>query len=118
MRLLPSAAQIPRTDCSRAFLIAILPLCCFAFGSAKSEGIAYAEEGRELLKDSAGGPVCGGHDLPPGKRSKVVPEIAPQDNVLVEPKLDPATQADHGFPFIDRDEARDVRQRLGGRVEP
>src|SRR6266404_550626 len=80
---------------------------------AKSKGIAHAEERRELLKDSAGGPVCGGHDLAPGKRSKVVPEIAPQDNVLVEPKLDPATQADHGFPFIDRDEACDVRYRLG-----
>jgi len=36
-------------------LVAILPLCRFAFGSDKSEGIAHAEERRELLKDSAGG---------------------------------------------------------------
>ena len=34
-------------------LVAILPLCRFAFGSDKSEGIAHAEERRQGLEGTA-----------------------------------------------------------------
>ena len=107
----------PITRAGHDASLAVKP-CLSSGHDARSEGIAYAEEGRELLKDAAGRPVCGGHDLAPGKRREVIPEIAPQDNVLVEPELDPATQADHELPFIDGDEARDVRQRLGEGAGP
>src|SRR3989442_1761437 len=77
-----------------------------------SERITHAEQWRELLKDSAGGSVCSGHDLPLRKRGQVIPEITTQDDVLVEPELDAAAQADDGLPFIDRGQGHKIWQRL------
>ena len=72
----------PITRAGHDASLAVKP-CLSSVHDARSEGIAYAEEGRELLKDSAGRPVCGGHDLAPGKRREKVPEISSQDDIFV-----------------------------------
>src|SRR5215469_14679466 len=83
-----------------------------------SEQIAYPEQRRELLEDSARGSVRSGHELLLRKRSDVITKITAQQHVLAYAILQSAADAGYELPLVDGAQRRDSREWLGNRRGP
>jgi hypothetical protein len=77
-----------------------------------SEGIADAEQRRELLKNSACCVVRSRNNLLPGERRQIVSKFRTQKHVREDAALDASPNAEYDLPYVVRRQARDLGNRL------